>query len=671
MRYHAINHVRGRVPAHKTALSCRRNMILLRSHLASAIVAACACVSPVLADTTLLVGTSATAGSTLTSGIKSFAVTNSGSTWTQSNFNSDSWSQVSQDGVRGLAQDIYGNVYAGVSTGSNATVGIRIYRQTGGESVGYLNSTWGSGNLTGISPDGTTLGPNGQLYTTIPFGDGNNKLLSFNTTTLSSGQIQTGQDGTNTGLTGLSTPRGITVASDGNFYLGNRGTAQILRWTGSGTTATGLATNNTGGAAYQTVSWDASGNQFLTQSRGPSSSNGLVGSLDLAGIGTDGSIRLDTNQNTLGLGLAAVEGQVAFSQFGSVGSVNGTLATATGNPATQTNRASLVGPGYMLVLRDTRLWGGGAGSWNTSGNWQQGIGGATGAATFTSGSGATSLPSVLTFTGTGGTATNDVAGTVNVGGLNFAPGAGSYTLAGTPFTLGLNANIRNLSTTSQAISADIAVAGSQWIYGETNSLLTISGGISGDAGTKLTKLGAGGLVLSAANTFDGGIDVTAGRLLVDGSLASGVSLASGALLGGSGALPSLSVATGGLLAFDPASAGLTLPSGDNVTLPALFGVASLRTPSGGAINWGSVAPNTYSLLAGTTTSFSGIGNFGENNAFASGDRSMYFESSGTGLQLVVVPEPAGLALAGLVLAAAAWACRKKMGHGDAALCGGR
>ena len=659
MRYHAINHVRGRVSAHKTALSCRRNMILLRSHLASAIVAACACVSPVLADTTLLVGTAGTANSTLTSGIRSFAVTNSGTTWTQSAFNSDGWNQTITAGVTGLAQDIYGNVYAGTNTGDNSTRGIRIYRQTGGASVGYLNSTWGSGNLTGNSPDGTTLGPNGQLYATIAFGTGNNKLLSFNTTTLASGEIQTSQGGTNTNLTGLNTPRGITVASDGNFYLGNRGTAQILRWTGSGTTATVLATN-TVGVGYQAATWDAGGNRLLTRSF-----HGQVGALTLTGVGSDNSIRTGASGSG-GLGVAAVEGQVAFTTFVIP---NGTLATATGNPATQTNQATLVGPLYMLVLRDTRLWEGGTGSWNTSGNWQQGIGGATGEATFTSGSGTSSLPSVLTFTGTaGGTATNDVGGTVNVGGLNFAPGAGSYTLAGNAFTLGLNANIRNLSTTSQAISADIAVAGSQWIYGETNSLLTISGGISG-AGTKLTKLGAGGLVLSAANTFDGGIDVTAGRLLVDGSLASGVSLASGALLGGSGSLPSLSVATGGLLAFDPASAGLTLPSGNNVTLtsPASFGVASLRTPSGEVINWGSVAPNTYSLLAGTTTSFSGIGNFGENNALVDGDRSMYFESSGTGLQLVVVPEPAGLALAGLGLAAAAWACRKKMGPRDAAL----
>ena len=289
MRYHAINHVRGRVSAHKTALSCRRNMILLRSHLASAIVAACACVSPALADTTLLVGTAGTANSTLTSGIKSFAVTNSGSTWTQSAFNSDGWNQTITAGVTGLAQDIYGNVYAGTNTGDNSTRGIRIYRQTGGASVGYLNSTWGFGNLTGNSPDGTTLGPNGQLYTTIPFATapitGNNKLLSFNTATLSGGEIQTGQGGANTGLAGLSTPRGITVASDGNFYLGNRGTSQVLRWTGSGTTATALNASTATFETVQTVSWDAGGNRLLT-----GNFNGPYGSLTLAGAGSGNSV---------------------------------------------------------------------------------------------------------------------------------------------------------------------------------------------------------------------------------------------------------------------------------------------------------------------------------------------------------------------------------------------
>jgi hypothetical protein len=102
------------------------------ARLLVAILAAVALVSTASADTTVLVGTSGTAGPTLTGGIESFAVTNSGSTWTQSNFNSDSWSQTIAAGVNGLTQDIYGNVYAGVNTGTNTTVGIQIYRQTGG-----------------------------------------------------------------------------------------------------------------------------------------------------------------------------------------------------------------------------------------------------------------------------------------------------------------------------------------------------------------------------------------------------------------------------------------------------------------------------------------------------------------------------------------------------------
>jgi hypothetical protein len=337
------------------------------------------------ADTTVLVGTAGAADSTLTGAIKSFAVTNSGSTWTQSNFNSDSWSQTIDGGVNGLAQDIYGNVYTAVNTGDDATRGIRIYRQTGGTSVGYLTGSWGSGNLTGNSPDGLAIGADGRLYASIAFGTGNNKLLSFNTTALSSGQIQTGQGGSDTGLTGLNTPRGITVASDGNFYLANRGTRQILRWTGSVTTAAVLATNNTTNMNYQGVSWDAANNRLLTRSFGNSNQSGQTGSLTLAGSGSDASIRAAAN-NTASTGVAAVEGGAAFTNFGTPPTSNGALATAVmGNTGTQTNRASLVGPLSILVLRDTRLWEGATGSWTTAANWRQGIGGTTGAATFTSG----------------------------------------------------------------------------------------------------------------------------------------------------------------------------------------------------------------------------------------------------------------------------------------------
>jgi len=90
-----------------------------------------------------------------------------------------------------------------------ATSGVRIYRKTGGASVGYLSGEWGSGNLTGNGPDGLAIGPNGVLHAGIAFGTGEQQLLTFNTTMLSAGEIQTSQGDTNTGLTGLSTPRGL------------------------------------------------------------------------------------------------------------------------------------------------------------------------------------------------------------------------------------------------------------------------------------------------------------------------------------------------------------------------------------------------------------------------------------------------------------------------------
>jgi len=649
------------------------------------------------ADTTVLVGTLGTAGSTLTSGIKSFAVTNSGSTWTQSNFNSDSWSQTITAGVSGLAQDIYGNVYTGVNTGTNSTRGIRIYRQTGGASVGYLNSTWGTGNLTGNSPDGLAIGADGRLYATIAFGTGNNKLLSFNTTTLSSGQIETGQSGTDTGLTGLSTPRGITVASDGNFYLANRGTRQILRWTGSGT-ATVLATNTTALANYQGVSWDAGGNRLLTRS-----STGEVGALTLSGAGSDNSIRVAAD-NAGGTGVVAVEGLVAFTNFGSPGNnppINGAVATAvTGNTGTQTNQATPLGPLYMLVLRDTRLWEGAAGSWTTAANWRQGIGGATGAATFTSGSGATSLPSVLTFTGTaGGTATNDVAGTVYVGGLNFAPGAGAYTLAGSSFTLAPNANIRNLSTNQQTISADIVLGSSQWIQGDAGSMLTISGNISG-SGFGLTKTGLGTLLLTGSNSYSGATVVGAGGLLVNGQLGNtNITVNSGGLLGGSGAIAGgVTVAAGGT--FSPGNSPGLISVGTlglaGTTLMEIDGLAP-RGGIGGYDATDVTGQLTYggSLLidfgAGITSAFADntvfdLFNFGSyTGSFTSittaDDGSFYggltFASTGAGDKwtatknsqtlefthstgnLVIVPEPGAIALAGVGIAVAGWGLRRR------------
>ena len=159
-----------------------------------------------------------------------------------------------------------------------------------------------------------------------------------------------------------------------------------------------------------------------------------------------------------------------------------------------------------------------------------------------------------------------------------------------------------------------------------------------------TKTGTGKWILGGTNTYTGATTVSAGTFLIDGSTAAGsaVSVASGAVFGGNGTVNgNLTLASGALFAFDTA---YTLDLVGSLTLDSSFGVTSLRDLNGGAINWGSIADGTYTLM---TTSFTfdatNIGNFGLANAFAiGGGRSAYFENGS--LALVVVPEPSTWAL---------------------------
>ena len=92
-------------------------------------------------------------------------------------------------------------------------------------------------------------------------------------------------------------------------------------------------------------------------------------------------------------------------------------------------------------------------------------------------------------------------------------------------------------------------------------------------------------------------------------------------------------------------------------LIGLLAASCYQWPDGSAIDWGAIADGTYTLI-GTSSTFNTITNFGAENALSIGaGRTAYFENGS--LQLVVVPEPSALALAGFGAALAGYAARRR------------
>jgi autotransporter-associated beta strand protein len=192
-------------------------------------------------------------------------------------------------------------------------------------------------------------------------------------------------------------------------------------------------------------------------------------------------------------------------------------------------------------------------------------------------------------------------------------------------------------------------------YAGAPANVTGSGVITGDG--SIVKAGAGVLTLTGSNTYGGSTSVNAGGLLVNGVNAGVglVSVGNAAWIGGSGSLAGgLSLASGALFVFDPLT---SFNVSGVVTLDNSFSVASLVSANGSAFNWGSVSEGTYTLI-NTTSTFNNIQNFGAANAASIGSgRSAYFQNGS--LQLVVVPEPSAIALAGLGVALAGYAAWKR------------
>ncbi len=95
----------------------------------------------------------------------------------------------------------------------------------------------------------------------------------------------------------------------------------------------------------------------------------------------------------------------------------------------------------------------------------------------------------------------------------------------------------DIDTTGQLILA----ADQTWQNASANPL-SISSVVAGDFG--LTKSGAGGLLLKAANTYSGATTVAGGALVLDGSLAGALTIDAGAALSGLGSVASAATING-------------------------------------------------------------------------------------------------------------------------------
>jgi autotransporter-associated beta strand protein len=231
---------------------------------------------------------------------------------------------------------------------------------------------------------------------------------------------------------------------------------------------------------------------------------------------------------------------------------------------------------------------------------------------------------------------------------------------------GFSVNVGNGGGTIDTAGADITIS--------TALLASGTGGIR--------KIGAGGLTLSGSNTYTGLTSVAAGLLKVNGSIDGELSVDNLAILGGSGTINGfVSIAGGGILAPGQSPGTLTMTSGLSLADAAVlnYELVATDTTVGGGINDLTEVTGNFILdgilnVAGTGDfstvpigtkwilfNYSG-GTFTDNGlllglmpSLGSSDKSFEIDTATPGqVSLVVVPEPSGIAVAGIGVALAGW-----------------
>ena len=410
-----------------------------------------------------------------------------------------------------------GNLTATTSIVNNANLTINrsdSFTQASDLGVGVAIS--GSGSFTQAGAGTTTLTVNNTYngITTISAGTlamGSNRIANSPTIFIGNGAtlLNTGAAGssfftlsanqniTGTGATGFATHQNVGA----NSYI-----------TTSGST---ISNNASGTLTFSRLDVRGAGNQITA---GDIQSGGAAASQRGLLLGNTASGDLTIT----GGSLTTNGGSTNFDMIGNSSAAGAPVATLTINGGSYVNTAS---------SGKTSLGNGGGNA-------------ATGTLTLTSGSAtinelAYNLGSFGGNTGTvnldGGTLTastiTSTSGTnriFNFNGGQFVAGSGSFTIGS-----GLTLNVKN---------------GGAKIDTNGNSF-TISDALLNAGTGGLIKSGSGTLTLTGTNTYTGATSVTAGNLVVNGSISTSIltTVATGATLGGSGTVGSLTIDSGGAL----------------------------------------------------------------------------------------------------------------------------
>lgn len=421
------------------------------------------------------------------------------------------------------------NFAGNIAGGTGGTAGTKTIN-VAGAGVVNLQGTINPGGASGVNLAST--GSSGKLNLT---GSGASTLNTLRAT---------GANGT---VTVNNADANITVASSSSYGPGSAGSSDFVLTSGTVAFNGGLtqANNSADGGGFIVNGGNFSASTIFTQrtfnfSTSAGAITATAVNMGTAGFQVNGGVANVTGAVNLAGSNSATGGQVTGSGnltiggeliLGAASNTRTTLFQVTGGTLTNTDT---VGGGIVI--------GKGSASVASSGELLL--------------TGGTTTTEKITFGLSGGLAGSYGNLTMNGASANLYVGSGGIVKAAT------NAYTDSINLTAGTLAAkdDWSSSMNMNLNGVTSGTamtikaadvsnvaknISLSGTLTGTGG--FTKTGAGVLTLSNANTYSGATTVSAGTLLINGSIASSATTVNGGLLGGSGTTGAVTVNSGGTI----------------------------------------------------------------------------------------------------------------------------